>query len=133
MSPQNGAGNLFIRNTLIGAVVLAAVAFVVPALLSDSAAPPESGDAAAGPWYRALVADCRRQTSWTSSCALPAIPDIDPFLEGRPCACRGRILRHVETGLYRCEELPAACGGASFERTLGRAPEMDRYEDVTPM
>lgn len=44
----------------------------------------------------------------------------------------GRILLHLETNLFRCEALPPACGGVSFTKTLGYAPEMDWYEDMTP-
>jgi hypothetical protein len=77
------------------------------------------------------VATCEQQPTWEWSCEVPAIPDIDPFLDG-VCACRGRILLHIETNLLRCEELPQECGGVSFEKTLGYAPEMDWYEDVTP-
>jgi hypothetical protein len=79
----------------------------------------------------ALVDECQRQSAWVWSCDVPAIPEIEPFLDG-PCACEGRILRHIETGLYRCEALSAACGGVSFVETLGYEPEMAWYEDVTP-
>lgn len=88
-------------------------------------------DAGAGN-YQALVSQCRQEPSWKWDCVVPAVRRIDAFLPGQPCACVGRILRHNETGLYRCEQHAPGCGGVSFTRTLGYPPEMAWYTDVTP-
>ncbi len=81
--------------------------------------------------YETLVDECENNPAWQWSCEVPAIADPDAFLGG-DCACTGRILLHIETGLYRCEALPASCGNVSFLATLGYEPEMEWYEDVTP-
>lgn len=93
--------------------------------------PTDATEIIGGDAYQALVEVCLQQPGWQWSCDVPAIPDIEPFLDG-PCMCFGRILMHLETGLFRCEELSDECGGVSFMKTLGYPPEPDWYEDVTP-
>lgn len=128
------------RPVIIAAVVLLGVVVAIAGYyFTNSPAVEEQEPAVPAPvaqnlnqaTYQSLVATCEQQPTWQWSCEVPAIPNIDPFLDGA-CACRGRILLHIETGLFRCEELPQECGGVSFEETLGYPPEMDWYEDVTP-
>ncbi len=121
-----------------GPIVLAAVAaiavlaVVVWYLMGSSSSDMTAELASLGETsYQSLVEACEQEESWQWGCEVPAIPDIEPFIDGN-CACDGRILRHHDTGLFRCEALPSTCGGVSFEATLGYAPEMDWYEDVTP-
>ena len=71
---------------------------------------------------------CFNDPSWRWSCDVPAAKTPAAF--HGDCACVGRLLRHLETKHYRCEELGPACGGVSFERTLGYAVDMRWYEDT---
>ena len=75
--------------------------------------------------YQTLYQLCLGISAWRWDCALPAAPSTSAF--AGDCACVGRLLQHKETGLFRCEELGPACGGASFELTLGKAVDMRWY------
>ena len=68
-----------------------------------------------------LVADGK----WHWSCDVPAVEKAEVF--SGDCACKGRLLEHKKTGLFRCEKLSTFCGGASFETTLGYAPDLNFY------
>lgn len=89
-----------------------------------------------GDHFQRLVNECLSIKEWTFGCELPAVNDMSLFLPDAPCACKGRILKHKATGLYRCESLPDSCGkkatNVSFINTLGYSPNMAWYDDLSP-
>ena len=69
--------------------------------------PPVCGPEHTMSRFKCLVATCEVEPSWQWSCLLPAVTDHRMFT-GR-CTCKGRMMHHKQTGLWRCEWLAAEC------------------------
>jgi hypothetical protein len=80
------------------------------------------------PEFVALQHACLQEQAWRWSCDVPVSSSLNHF--SGTCSCRARLLRHKETGLYRCEQLGAECGGVSFKETLGYPVNSEWYDVV---
>ena len=80
------------------------------------------------PEYVALKQLCLEETAWRWSCDVPVSSNQNHFFGA--CECQKRLLRHRDTGLFRCEQLGPKCGGVNFEKTLGYSVNTDWYDVI---